>query len=124
VWEAGKAIYKYRQDQLAFVRSRLLEFLKGRSTGVVKGIRRMATMKSIKGEKRKTIDRACNYIESNKERMKYDEYLKRGYPIATGVIEGAYYLIQEKRNWSHQPSSEGEFVSSGPHCNAGSIKFQ
>lgn len=67
-------------DQLAFVRSRLLEILKGRSSCVVKGIRRMATMKAIKGEKRKTIDRACNYIESNKQRMKYDEYLKRGYP--------------------------------------------
>ena len=32
---------------------------------------------------------ACNYLANNVHRMRYDEYLKAGYPIATGVIEGA-----------------------------------
>ena len=97
VWDASKALYATRPEQLAFVRSRLLEILKGRSPAVVKGIRRMATLRKIKGEKRKTIDRACNYIESNEKRMRYDEYLKNGYPIATGVIEGACgHLVKDR----------------------------
>lgn len=97
VWDASKALYTTRPEQLAFARSRLLEILKGRSSAVVKGIRRMATLRKIKGEKRKTIDRACNYIESNEKRMRYDEYLKNGYPIATGVIEGACgHLVKDR----------------------------
>ena len=97
VWDASKALYANRPEQLAFVRSRLLEILKGRSSAVVKGIRRMATLRKIKGEKRKTIDRACNYIESNEQRMRYDEYLTNGYPIATGVIEGACgHLVKDR----------------------------
>lgn len=35
------------------------------------------------------LDRLCEYLKKNKHRMRYDEYLKAGYPIATGVIEGA-----------------------------------
>jgi hypothetical protein len=31
----------------------------------------------------------CNYFEKNAHRMRYDTYLQAGYPIATGVIEGA-----------------------------------
>src|SRR5208282_4020421 len=31
----------------------------------------------------------CDFLEGNLHRMHYDEYLKAGYPIATGVIEGA-----------------------------------
>jgi hypothetical protein len=97
VWDVGKVLYPKREDQLAFVRSRLLEILKGRVTSVVRGIRGMATTHKIKGAKRETIDRACNYLESNKARMKYDEYLGRGYPIATGVIEGACkHLVKDR----------------------------
>ena len=31
----------------------------------------------------------CGYFEKNAARMRYDEYLREGYPIASGVIEGA-----------------------------------
>lgn len=97
VWNAGKALYARRDEQLDFVRRRLHEILKGRSSSVVKGIRRMATARGIKGEKRKNLDGACSYMEANEERMRYDEYLSRGYPIATGVIEGACaHLVKDR----------------------------
>lgn len=97
VWDASKALHSQRPAQLAFVRIRLLAILKGQSSTVVKGIRRMATQRKLKGEKRKTIDRACHYLESNENRMRHDEYLKKGYPIATGVIEGACGHIVKDR---------------------------
>ena len=39
----------------------------------------------------------CGYFTNNAGRMKYDEYLKAGYPIATGVIEGACrHLVKDR----------------------------
>ena len=36
-------------------------------------------------------------MEKNKERMRYDEYLAAGYPIASGVIEGACrHLVKDR----------------------------
>lgn len=39
----------------------------------------------------------CGYFESHRKRMKYDEYLAEGDPIATGVIEGACrHLVKDR----------------------------
>ena len=39
----------------------------------------------------------CNYLANNAERMRYHEYLQAGYPIASGVIEGACRHIIKDR---------------------------
>ena len=44
---------------------------------------------ACKGAALKEVRTACNYFENNAQRMRYDEYLRAGYPIASGVIEGA-----------------------------------
>ncbi|TWU29145.1 hypothetical protein Poly41_67170 [Novipirellula artificiosorum] len=37
------------------------------------------------------------YLEKNSDRMRYDEYLRRGYPIASGVIEGTCrHLVKDR----------------------------
>ena len=39
----------------------------------------------------------CGYFEKHAHRMRYDEYLAAGYPIATGVIEGACrHLVKDR----------------------------
>lgn len=43
----------------------------------------------VNGEKAKKLASIRGYLENNRKRMAYDEYLKAGYPIASGVIEGA-----------------------------------
>jgi hypothetical protein len=43
----------------------------------------------LKGAALKAVTTACNYFEKNAHRMRYDQYLQAGYPIASGVIEGA-----------------------------------
>ena len=41
--------------------------------------------------------RLCRYLYQNRHRMHYDEYLRAGYPIASGVIEGACrHLIKDR----------------------------
>jgi len=45
----------------------------------------------------KDLIRLCNYLEKNADRMRYDEYFRRGYLIASGVIEGACrHLVKDR----------------------------
>ena len=72
-----------------FVRERILRILQGDVSQVVKGLRQMATKRSLKGQKRATVLRVAAYYYRNRSRMRYDEYLRNGYPIASGSVEGA-----------------------------------
>ena len=89
VWKAAKAFHSHKEHQEAFVQERLLRILRGDAAGVITGMRRMATQRDLKGEALKAVTTACTYFETNLDRMRYDEYLRAGYPIASGVIEGA-----------------------------------
>jgi hypothetical protein len=89
VWKAAKAFHSHPEHQEAFAQERLLRILRGEVTGVITGLRRMASQRDLKGEALKAVTTACNYFENNAARMRYDQYLEAGYPIATGVIEGA-----------------------------------
>lgn len=98
VWSVGRALYgKNESSAESFVRDRLLRILQGEAQGVIRGIRRMATERGLGGQKLKDVATACNYLENNLERMRYDEYLAAGYPIASGVIEGACrHLVKDR----------------------------
>jgi hypothetical protein len=97
VWKVAKAFHSHKEQQEAFVEERLLRILHGDVAGVITGMRRMATQRALKGEALKAVTTACNYFETNRARMRYDEYLKAGYPIASGVIEGACrHLIKDR----------------------------
>ena len=56
---------------------------------VVKGIRQSVTKRRIFGAKRKPLRGIANYLHRNRLRMRYDEYLAKGRPIARGPVEGA-----------------------------------
>jgi hypothetical protein len=97
VWKAAKAFYSHQEHQEAFVQERLLRILRGDTAGVITGMRRMATLRNLKGDALKAVTTACHYFETNLDRMRYDEYLRQGYPIASGVIEGACrHLIKDR----------------------------
>jgi hypothetical protein len=89
VWRAAKALYSHKEQQEAFAQDRLLRILCGDVRGVITGMRRMASQRSLTGQALDDVLTTCNYFEKNAGRMRYDEYLRQGYPIATGVIEGA-----------------------------------
>jgi hypothetical protein len=97
VWRAAKVFHTHKEHQEAFAYERLLRILRGEVSGVVKGLRRMATEHELCGSQLKEITTVCNYFENNAHRMRYDEYLKAGYPIASGVIEGACRHIIKDR---------------------------
>ncbi len=74
---------------LAFAQDRLLAILRGEVKNVIAGLRRRATVSAVNEADAKVIATVCGYFENNASRMRYDVYLSAGYPIATGVIEGA-----------------------------------
>ena len=80
-----------------FVRQRVLRMLQGKAALVIRGLREMGTKRGLTGNKKKTLHEHCTYLENNLERMRYDEYLAKGYPIASGVIEGACrHLVKDR----------------------------
>jgi hypothetical protein len=90
LWQAARLFHAPDSDEaLAMVRDRTLRVLRGEVDSVVRGLRQMGGKRGLKGEKAKDLATICNYLEKNRERMRYDEYLRKGYPIASGVIEGA-----------------------------------
>ena len=90
LWQAAHLFHKEgRAGARAFVRGRLSRVLSGESVGVVMGLRRMGTRRGLSGMAAKRLAVICNYLCANASRMRYDQYLAAGYPIASGVIEGA-----------------------------------
>lgn len=97
VWEAAGLLENDDARRRSFTRQRLLRILRGEIKGVIKGLRRLGTQHELTGEKAKDLARICGYLEKNSDRMRYDEYLRRGYPIASGVIEGACrHLVKDR----------------------------
>jgi len=72
-----------------FVRERLPYLLNGYTAELIAEFRLLGIQHGLRGAKAARLKTACRFLENNLHRMKYDEYLKAGYPIATGVIEGA-----------------------------------
>jgi len=57
----------------------------------------MGTKHKLSESKRKQMDRVITYMENHRSYMKYDEYLSQGYPIGSGVIEGACRHVVKDR---------------------------
>ena len=72
-----------------WVLDRTLRILFGEVGQVVKGIRQSVTKRRLSGAKRKTLCGIADYLHRNRTRMRYDEYLANGWPIASGPVEGA-----------------------------------
>lgn len=98
LWRAAHLFCREGSDEAEqFVRERLLRVLRGEGAGVVRGLRVLGTRRGLKGAKKKALNQVCSYLEKNLQRMRYDEYLAKGYPIASGVIEGACrHLVKDR----------------------------
>jgi len=91
VWKAVQALNPDDtiKDQRVIVKGYVGKILCGEVLGVVRGLKWKATHQGLDGDQLIQLDKACNYFENNAHRMQYNEYLAKGYPIASGVIEGA-----------------------------------
>lgn len=98
LWKAGVVFHEESTKELeAWISERLLRVLQGRCSHVAAGIRRSATLRGLSKKKRKAVDVCANYLLKYSPYLRYDEYLEKGFPIASGVIEGACrYLVKDR----------------------------
>lgn len=90
LWAAAYTLHPEGSRQAeVFVRERALRILRGGVSQVVKGLRQTVTKRRLRGERRKTLLAVAGYYYRNRSRMRYDLYLRRGWPIASGSVEGA-----------------------------------
>lgn len=98
LWKAAHALHPQDPEKREkWVKDRTFELLYGNAQHVASGLRRAATREGLDPKKREPVDTAANYIQNNKQRLRYDESLEQGLPIATGVIEGACrYIVKDR----------------------------
>ena len=69
--------------------TRVQRILEGRARTVAASMRGAATVAGLSPDARKPVDTCAGYLRKYAPYLHYDRYLAAGYPIATGVIEGA-----------------------------------
>ena len=80
-----------------WVRDKALSVLGGRARDVASGISRRATAERLATSKRKKADEAARYLKNKAPYLDYPTALSFGWPIATGIIEGAVrYVVRDR----------------------------
>jgi len=98
VWEAAHLFHPAGSAQaLGFVRRRVRRILQGEVNAVIRALRRQGARAKLRGKRAESLERICGYFVANSHRMAYPEYLAAGYPIASGVIEGACRHVVKDR---------------------------
>ena len=81
----------------AWVGQQLERLLEGKVSSVIGGLKQRMTKHRLKGNKKKTLQSVITYFHNNQVHMRYDEYIAQGYPIGSGVAEGACrHLVKDR----------------------------
>jgi hypothetical protein len=72
-----------------FVTERLSMLLLGKAGRMIGGLKQMLSKHKLSGAKKHCLKQVIGYLERNRKHMRYEICLARGYPIGSGVIEGA-----------------------------------
>ena len=98
LWGAAWSFFK-EGDPAAerWVKDKQRALLEGNAGIVAASIRRKATRLGLDAKQRQSADRCADYLLAKRRYLDYPTALKQGWPIATGVIEGACRHIVKDR---------------------------
>jgi hypothetical protein len=98
VWKAAWCFFDEGDpDAERWVRDRARAILKGQAAGVAASLRRKAARERLVGTAQATIDECAGYLVNKRPYLDYPTALECGWPIATGVIEGACrHLVKDR----------------------------
>jgi hypothetical protein len=98
LWQAAFLFHPNdRAAARAFVKTQARRMLHGEIAAVIHALRWLGTHHKLKGQRRETLEGICGYFHNHPHRMAYDVYLEHGFPIASGVIEGACRCVVKDR---------------------------
>ena len=98
LWNAGRSFHPKSCPELEkWVGARLLGVLRGKAGLMAGGMRRSATRRKLSPKLRESVDTCAKYLLNASPYLHYNNYLSKGFPIATGVIEGACrHLVKDR----------------------------
>jgi len=98
LWQAAHCFHPEGSEAAKeFVTDRLLRLLRGEVGYVIGGLKQMATKQKLRGSRARQLSAVIGYLQRNRRFMRYDEYLAAGYPIGSGVAEGACrHLVKDR----------------------------
>lgn len=106
LWKAANALLgETSAERVDSIKSRALLMLSGQTQDLIADLQRIAS--TAEAAVCKLLLTVAGYFERNQNYMRYDDYLAQGYPIATGVIEGACrHLVKDRcelsgMRWTH-----------------------
>jgi len=97
-WKAAWSFFdKGEPAAEEWVAAQARKILHGKASQVAAGIRRRATAYGYAGPERAGADEAARYLQNKQDYLDYATALAKGWPIATGIIEGACrHLVKDR----------------------------
>jgi hypothetical protein len=98
LWEAAGALMGEAEvKRRRWLRPKLVQLLEGKTTTVIRSLEVAAAAPQRSPSQRKVLERTIGYYRRNQAYMRYDQYLAHGWPIGTGVVEGACgHLVKDR----------------------------
>jgi hypothetical protein len=98
VWKAAWCFFKEGDPAAeAWVKHKATEVLRSKAATVAGAIRRKATCLGLEPSRRANADACADYLLAKSEYLDYANALEKGWPIATGIIEGACRFLVSDR---------------------------
>lgn len=89
----GKAALLFHDEESPqarqFVTERLRMLLQGKAGRMIGGLKQMLAKCELSNGARHSLNQVIGYLERNRKHMRYEICLAKGYPIGSGVVEGA-----------------------------------
>ena len=102
LWKVANSLLGETNEQRTeWVAHRALQMLSGQTEQIITEFRHLAQEPNRSASQREQLTKTANYFERNLPYMDYPTYLSMGWPIASGVIEGACrHLVKDRMELS------------------------
>jgi hypothetical protein len=102
LWKAGTALYGETDVQRAtWVEAQMRDILSSHSDRVIERLEQKARSLPKSSSVGKVLCQVANYLRRNAEYMDYADYLRQGWPIGTGGVEGTcHHLVKDRMELS------------------------
>jgi hypothetical protein len=98
LWKAANSLFgEQSPKRTPWVEQQALALLSGHADQVIAACQTLAQHPKRTKTQRLTLHAVAAYLQRNRPFMRYDHYLAQGWPIASGVIEGACrHLVKDR----------------------------
>jgi hypothetical protein len=98
VWDSANSIWgEGSDDRYLWVRGRLKTILEGKVGDVIKELKETMDDGKLSEARLKQVEKVHNYFTNHQSKMQYHNYLQKGYPVSSALVESACgHLVKER----------------------------